>query len=54
LSTGVEAGCLTSAITVEANLLAIIADWRGCGEHPQPPADIAAFERITGLNYPGP
>lgn len=41
-------------ITVEANLLAIIADWRGCGEHPQPPVDIAAFELITGLNYPGP
>lgn len=40
----------TGLVTVNANLLAVIKEWRS--EHPQPPNDIAAFERITGLRYP--
>jgi hypothetical protein len=41
-------------IAADARLEAIIEDWANCAEHAQPRADIAAFERIGGIRYPGP
>lgn len=41
-------------VVVDTDFQAVLENWRICREHPQPRADITAFERMTGVQYPGP